>query len=104
VVGIKPDGTVVIMVNDGRQEPYSAGMSMYELAEVMLDLGCSYAVNCDGGGSTTWVSQRPGEDLKVNNSPSDGAERPTTTGILFISTAPATGEFARASITTENDY
>ena len=36
---IKPDGTVVIMLNDGRQEPYSAGMSMYELAEVMLDLG-----------------------------------------------------------------
>ena len=104
VVGIKPDGTVVIMVNDGRQAPYSEGMSMYELAEVMLDLGCSYAVNCDGGGSTTWLSQRPGEELKVNNSPSDGAERETTTGILFISTAPATGEFVRANISSENDY
>ena len=104
VVGIKPDGTVVIMVNDGRQAPYSEGMSMYELAEVMLDLGCSFAVNCDGGGSTTWLSQRPGEELKVNNSPSDGAERETTTGILFISTAPATGEFVRANISSENDY
>ena len=104
VVGIKPDGTVVIMVNDGRQSPYSEGMSMYELAEVMLDLGCSYAVNCDGGGSTTWVSQRPGEELKVNNSPSDGAERPTTTGILFITTAPADGAFARATISTEGIY
>ncbi len=104
VVGIKPDGTVVIMVNDGRQAPYSEGMSMYELAEVMLDLGCSYAVNCDGGGSTTWVSQRPGEELKVNNSPSDGAERPTTTGILFITTAPADGAFARATISTEGTY
>ena len=104
VVGIKPDGTVVIMLNDGRQSPYSAGMSMYELAEVMLDLGCSYAVNCDGGGSSTYLSQRPGEELKVNNSPSDGAERPTTTGILFISTAPATGEFARANISSENKY
>ena len=104
VVGIKPDGSVVIMVNDGRQAPYSEGMSMYELAEVMLDLGCSFAVNCDGGGSTTWLSQRPGEELKVNNSPSDGAERETTTGILFISTAPATGEFVRANISSENDY
>ena len=104
VVGIKPDGTVVIMVNDGRQTPYSEGMSMYELAEVMLDLGCTWAVNCDGGGSTTWVSQRPGEDLKVNNSPSDGAERPTTTGILFITTAPADGAFARATISTEDTY
>ena len=104
VVGIKPDGTVVIMVNDGRQSPYSAGMSMYELAEVMLDLGCTWAVNCDGGGSTTWVSQRPGEELKVNNSPSDGAERPTTTGILFITTAPADGTFARANISAVGTY
>ena len=104
VVGIKPDGSVVIMLNDGRQSPYSAGMTMYELAEVMLDLGCSYAVNCDGGGSSTYLSQRPGEELKVNNSPSDGAERETTTGILFISTAPATGEFTRANISSEYDY
>ena len=104
VVGIKPDGTVVIMLNDGRQSPYSAGMSMYELAEVMLDLGCSFAVNCDGGGSSTYLSQRPGEELKVNNSPSDGGERPTTTGILFISTAPANGEFYKAHISTEDTY
>ena len=104
VVGIKPDGTVVIMLNDGRQSPYSAGMSMYELAEVMLDLGCSFAVNCDGGGSSTYLSQRPGEELKVNNSPSDGGERPTTTGILFISTAASDGVFARANIETEAQY
>ena len=104
VVGIKPDGTVVIMLNDGRQAPTSTGMSMYELAEVMLDLGCSFAVNCDGGGSSTYLSQRPGAELKVNNVPSDGAERETTTGILFISTAPATGEFARANISSDNDH
>ena len=104
VVGIKPDGTVVIMENDGRQAPFSAGMSMYELAEVMLDLGCSYAVNCDGGGSSTFLSQRPGEELLVNNSPSDGGLRPTTQGILFISTAPSDGAFSRASIETEGEY
>ncbi len=104
VVGIKPDGTIVTMMNDGRQSPYSAGMSMYECAEVMISLGCSFAVNCDGGGTSTFLSQRPGEELKVNCSPSDGAERPTTSGILFISTAPADGAFARANISTENDY
>ena len=104
VIGIKPDGTVVIMLNDGRQAPYSTGMCMYELAEVMLDLGCTYAVNCDGGGSSTYLSQRPGEELTVNNSPSDGTERPTTTGILFITTAPADGAFARANITSEATY
>ena len=104
VVGIKPDGTVVIMMNDGRQSPYSAGMSMYECAEVMISLGCSFAVNCDGGGSSTFLSQRPGEELAINCSPSDGAERPTTTGIFFISTAPADGEFARANITSDAEY
>ncbi len=104
VVGIKPDGTVVTMMNDGRQSPYSAGMSMYECAEVMISLGCSFAVNCDGGGSSTFLSQRPGEDLALHCIPSDGPERPTTSGILFISTAPATGEFARANITSDHVY
>ncbi len=105
VVGIKADGTVVIMENDGRQSPFSIGMSMYELAEVMLDLGCVYAANCDGGGSSTFLAQRPGEDLEVVNSPSDGGLRPTTQGILFISTAPSDGTFCRASVeTTTGEY
>ena len=104
VVGIKADGTVVIMENDGRQAPFSTGMSMYELAEVMIGLGCTYAVNCDGGGSSTWLSQRPGEELEVNNSPSDGGLRPTTQGILFISTAPSDGTFERASVEAEAQY
>jgi len=104
VVGITADGQVVIMENDGRQEPFSAGMNMYECAEVMIAAGCVWAANCDGGGSSTFVSQRPGEDLKVNNSPSDGGLRPSTSGICFISTAPANGEFYKAHITTDSEY
>ena len=105
VVGIKPDGTVVIMMNDGRQAPYSIGMNMYELAEVMISLGCSYAVNCDGGGSSTFLSQRPGTTgLAVNCSPSDGALRENTSGVLIISTAPADGAFNKAYISSEYDY
>ena len=103
-VGIKADGTFVMVMNDGRQSPYSAGFTNYEMAEFMLSLGCVQAVNGDGGGSSAFLSQRPGEELKLNCSPSDGAERPTTHGILVISTAPATGEFVRASITAENGY
>ncbi|MBQ2988591.1 MAG: phosphodiester glycosidase family protein [Clostridia bacterium] len=103
-VGIKEDGTFVMVMNDGRQSPYSAGFTNYEMAEFMLSLGCVVAVNGDGGGSSAFLSQRPGEELKINCSPSDGAERPTTHGILVISTAPATGEFVRANITSENKY
>ena len=104
VVGITADGQVVMMENDGRQPPFSAGMNMYECAEVMIAAGCVWAANCDGGGSSTFVSQRPGEELKVNNSPSDGGLRPSTSGICFISTAPSDGTFARASIETKGQY
>ena len=103
-VGVKADGTFVMVMNDGRQSPFSAGFNSYEMAEFMLSLGCVTAVNGDGGGSSAFLSQRPGEELKVNCSPSDGAERPTTHGILVISTAPATGEFVRATISAEGDY
>lgn len=103
-MGIKADGSIIIVMNDGRQSPYSAGFNSYEMAEFMLSLGCVYAVNGDGGGSSAFLSQRPGEDLKVNCKPSDGAERPTTHGILVISNAPATGEFTRATISTAADY
>ncbi len=103
-VGVKADGTFVMVMNDGRQSPYSAGFTTYEMADFMISLGCVVAVNGDGGGSSTFLSQRPGEDMEVNCAPSDGAERPTTHGILVISSAPATGEFVRATITTENQY
>ena len=103
-VGIKANGDIVMVMNDGRQSPYSAGFNSYEMAELMIELGCVQAVNGDGGGSSTFLSQRPGEEIEINCSPSDGAERPTTHGILVISTAPADGVFARANITVENDY
>lgn len=104
VVGITADGQVVMMLNDGRQSPFSVGMNMYEVAEVMIAAGCVFAANCDGGGSSTFVSQRPGEELKVNNSPSDGGLRPSTSGICFLSTAPANGQFYKAHISAENEY
>ena len=103
-VGVRRDGTLVIAVSDGEQAPYSTGFTSYEMAEYMIKMGCVIAANCDGGGSTTFCSQRPGEDLKVNCSLSDGGERPTTSTILVISTAPADGTFARATISTEYDY
>ncbi len=103
-VGIKADGTIVMVMNDGRQEPYSAGFNSYEMAEFMLSLGCVQAINGDGGGSSQFLSQRPGEELELHCNPSDGAVRATTHGILVISTAPATGEFVRAQVTVDDQY
>ena len=55
-VGVTAEGKVVMMVLDGRQEPFSCGGSMHELAQIMLEAGCVAAVNLDGGGSTTYAS------------------------------------------------
>ena len=103
-IGVRADGTFVVSVSDGEQAPYSTGFTMYEMAEYMIRMGCVYACNCDGGGSTTFCTQRPGEDLKVNCSLSDGGERPTTNTILIISNPPADGVFANATISSDYDY
>ena len=40
---------------DGRRSNVDGGLSMLELAEVMVELGDESAINLDGGGSTTLV-------------------------------------------------
>jgi hypothetical protein len=40
---------------DGRRSRVDGGLSMHELAEVMVELGATSALNLDGGGSTTLV-------------------------------------------------
>ena len=68
-IGIKADGTVLLLTVDGRQQN-SAGMSLFELTKVMKWLGCTSAINLDGGGSTTlWVKGYG--DNGVVNYPSD---------------------------------
>lgn len=52
-VGIKPNGNWVFVVVDGKRPLYSIGMTMDELAQFMHSLGCQYALNLDGGGSST---------------------------------------------------
>lgn len=57
-IGIKPDGRVILLTVDGRNTN-SAGMSMFELTKVMRWLGCTSAINLDGGGSTTlWATRK----------------------------------------------
>ena len=103
-VGITADGEVIIAVSDGDQAPFSTGFTMGEMADYMIRMGCIYACNQDGGGSTTFCTQRPGEDLKVNCSLSDGGERPVTSTIMVVSTAPADGELSNATISSDYDY
>jgi len=68
-IGIKPNGKVILLTVDGRQDN-SAGMSLFELTKVMQWLGCTSAINLDGGGSTAlWVKGAP--ENGIINFPSD---------------------------------
>ncbi|MGD9605290.1 MAG: phosphodiester glycosidase family protein [Bacilli bacterium] len=74
-VGIKADGTIVMVTIDGRQEVKGMdGMVDNEMAATMKRYGCLEAYNLDGGGSTTMIIRKNGEFVVVN-SPSDGALR-----------------------------
>lgn len=85
-LGIKADGSVVAVVIDGRYNAYSAGATMYELARELRDMGCQYAVNLDGGGSSVMMLKTPGsETCSILNRPSDGKTRKGSTYILFVS-------------------
>ncbi len=56
---------------DGRQPNYSEGVTMFELAEIARDMGVDYALNLDGGGSTTLVVEGEDGQPVVLNSPID---------------------------------
>jgi hypothetical protein len=54
VIGLKPDGTLVILIVDGRQPRVSEGLSTREAAQLLrAEYGVVDAINLDGGGSTT---------------------------------------------------
>ena len=104
-IGIKADGSVVMMVLDGRQEPFSCGGSMAEIAQIMYEAGCVNAVNLDGGGSTTYMAKPEGSDtIKIVNRPSDGYARSVAASLVAVSTAKSSKEFDRAIIESDYDY
>ncbi len=74
-IGVKEDGTVVLMVNDGRQpETGRNGSYGNELAAMMKHYGCVNAFNLDGGGSSI-MYYRDGDNFVLGNSFSDPPER-----------------------------
>lgn len=83
-VGVLPDGTWILLVVDGNQKT-SAGLSLVELANYMKDLGCTDALNLDGGSSSTMIIKN-----KIINSPSMHewafikSEKPVSHALLVI--------------------
>ncbi len=72
------DGKFLMVTVDGRQAGFSVGMNLNELAEFLLEIGATDAMNLDGGGSTTMFL-----DGKIINKPSDKeGERSVSDAIL----------------------
>jgi hypothetical protein len=64
---------------DGRQRDVSEGMTLEELGEYLVNLGCQEAINLDGGGSATlWY------DGEVRNQPCDGYERTIANSLVVL--------------------
>lgn len=79
-VGFADDGRRMFwLVVDGRQDPYSDGMSLREVATLLRDLGAEEALNLDGGGSSALVVRG-----RVANRPSDPTgERPVGNALVL---------------------
>ena len=62
---------LIIVLVDGRQPNYSEGITLDELAKLIVEFGGYTAMNLDGGGSTTLVIEDSNGKAKVLNSPID---------------------------------
>lgn len=78
-VGSTADGRVLFVTVDGRQPRYSVGMTLARFARLFKDLGANWALNLDGGGSTTMVVKG-----KVKNRPSGGSERSVSSALVLL--------------------
>jgi Phosphodiester glycosidase len=68
-----------MVVVDGRQKTLSMGMNARELAQFMALVGCSEAMNLDGGGSSTfWLNG------KTRNSVPGSRERDRSDGLAIV--------------------
>lgn len=86
-MGVKEDGTLLFYALDGRQTS-SVGLTQAALAQQLLDEGCYYAVNLDGGGSTSMAvssltSPFTLSNASLVNSPSEGSLRSCGTFLFF---------------------
>ncbi|MFN7927338.1 MAG: phosphodiester glycosidase family protein [Blastocatellia bacterium] len=83
-IGMRADGTLVLVTVDGRQPKKSVGVTIPELIQLMQEFGCVQAINLDGGGSTTMVIRG-----KVVNSVSDATgERAVSDALLVLPRNP----------------
>lgn len=92
-VGISKDGKAVYIVSCEGRTKRSAGLSLNELSQFMLDLGAFKAMNLDGGGSTAMAVRNLGDikRTRVTNPERNAAERKVVNGLGVFNTTTNTG-------------
>ena len=75
--------TLFLVVADGRQPKYSTGLTLYELASILLELGATEAINLDGGSSSTFVVNGT-----LVNKPSGQSEREVLNAVFITADVP----------------
>ncbi len=69
IAATNPDGTILwLMAVDGKQPFYSEGMTRWEAAQWLMQLGATEAIALDGGGSTTMAYHAP-TGIQLLNAP-----------------------------------
>ena len=79
IIGQYANDDLILIVVDGRQGDWSAGITLERLQDKLLELGVKDAYNLDGGGSTAMYFKG-----QLLNKPSDGQERPVANNLIVL--------------------
>lgn len=77
-IGYTSKGELIVFVCEGRSKN-AAGLTLPQMAKIMLDLGCIEALNLDGGGSTCLLVNG-----KQTNTPSSKGEQRPVPSVFMI--------------------
>lgn len=84
-VGIKADGSIVMYtVEKDSKGAQSGGVALEAVAQALYNMGCVYAVNFDGGGSSAIAASENGGACTVKNLCQDGSERRISNALLLV--------------------
>ncbi len=95
-IGVKEDGSLLLVVSEGRKPETYPGMTVYELADYMIAQGCVTAVDLDGGGSTQLTLENQDGELECVF---DTESRPVANCLLLV-TRPESDADDRAELST----
>ncbi|MEV3869619.1 phosphodiester glycosidase family protein [Streptomyces sp. NPDC049906] len=81
-VGIADGGRRLLLFAVDGARAYRTGLTVAELARVLVEAGATEGFNLDGGGSSTLTARSAGAGgVSVRNHPTDGSERMVANGI-----------------------